>query len=144
MKSAQGNGGSCFGVKRQCVITKTLAHFSVHTGYLPDIMHDLLEGIVPVELARCLAMLIPKEHFSLEMLNKSILNFTYKRADKTNRPHVIPQTFTKRTTIGGNAHENWSLLRLLPFMIGHLVPEDETAWQILMDLKDNVCCKVRC
>lgn len=46
---------------------------------------------------------------------------------------MIPQTFSKR-----NAHENWSLLRLLPFMIGHLVPKDEMAWQILMDLKDIV------
>lgn len=51
--SAQENGTSCFGVKRHCVITKTLAHFSIHTGYPPDIMHDLFEGIVPVELAPC-------------------------------------------------------------------------------------------
>lgn len=54
--SAQENGASCFGVKRHCVITKTLAHFSVQTGYPPDIMHDLFEGIVPVELALRLAL----------------------------------------------------------------------------------------
>lgn len=38
--------------------------------------------------------------------------------------------------MNGNDHENWSLLRLLPFLIGHLVPEDEPAWHVLMDLKD--------
>lgn len=132
--SAQENGASCFGVKRHCVITKTLAHFSVQTGYPPDIMHDLFEGIVPVKLAQCLALLISKKYFSLQTLNKSILHFPYKWADKTNRPHVIPHTFSTWATIGGNAHDNWALIRLLPFIIGHLVPEGEMAWQILLDL----------
>ncbi|XP_034096114.1 uncharacterized protein LOC117562389 isoform X1 [Gymnodraco acuticeps] len=136
VKSAQENGASCFGVKRHCSITQSLDHFSIHTGYPPDIMHDIFEGLVPVELARCLALLISKKYFNLETLNKSILQFPYKWADKTNRPHVIPHTFSKRKTIGGNAHENWALLRLLPFIIGHLVPEGEIAWQILLDLKD--------
>ena len=138
VKSAQENGTSSFGVKSYCVITKTLAHFSVHTGYPPDVMHDVFEGIVPVELAHCLALLISKKYFNLETLNKSILHFPYKWADKTNRPHAIPHTFSTRKRIGGNAHENWALLRLLPFIIGHLVPEDEMAWQILLDLKDIV------
>ena len=43
-----------------------------------------------------------------------------------------------RKTIGGNAHENWSLLRFLPFLIGSLVPENEPAWLVLMALKDIV------
>ena len=122
VKSAPDNGTSRFGVKRHCVITETLAHFSYHTGYPPDIMHDLFEGIVPVELARCLALLMSKKYFNFETLNKSILNFPYKWADKTNRPYVIPHTFSTRKTIGGNAHENWALLTLLPFIIGHLGP----------------------
>lgn len=40
--------------------------------------------------------------------------------------------------MGGNAHENWALLRLLPFPIGHCVPEGEPAWLVLMDLKEIV------
>lgn len=38
--------------------------------------------------------------------------------------------------MGGKAHENWSLLRFLPLLIGPLVPEDDPAWLVLMDLKD--------
>lgn len=41
------------GVKRHCAITERLNHFHVTTGYPPDVLHDLLEGIVPVELALC-------------------------------------------------------------------------------------------
>lgn len=118
------------------MLTNNLAHFNVLSGYPPDIMHDVFEGVVPVELAHCLHVMMTKKYFSLEHLNKSILGFPYKWSDKTNKPHPIPQTFSK--TIGGNAHENWALLRFLPLIIGHLVPEDEKAWQVLMDLKDIV------
>lgn len=64
--------------------------------------------------------------------------FPYKWGDKTNRPHDIPRSFTSSNTIGGNAHENWTLLRFLPFVIGHIVPEDEPAWLVILDLKDIV------
>lgn len=116
--SARQNRASCFGVKKSCPITDALAHFSVETGYLPDIMHDLFEGIVQVELARCLTVLISKKYFSLEILNKSILQSPYKWTNKKNRPNVIPNGFSGLVTMGGNAHENWTL-RLLPVIIGH-------------------------
>lgn len=45
------------GVKRQCAITQRLDHFYVTTGYPPDVMHNILEGIVLVELALCLDIL---------------------------------------------------------------------------------------
>lgn len=48
------------------------------------------------------------------------------------------KTFISSNSIGGNAHENWTLLRLLPFIIGQIVPEGEPAWQVILDLKDVV------
>lgn len=50
----------------------------------------------------------------------------------------MPQNLSSRKTIGGNAHENWCLLRLLPFLIGPKVPEHEPVWQVLLDLKQIV------
>lgn len=101
-------------------------------------MHDLFEGVVPVELARCIRVLISKKYFTLDGLNTLIQTFPYKCGDKTNRPHAITRSFTSSNTIGGNAHENWTLLRLLPFVIGHILPEDEPAWQVILDLKEIV------
>lgn len=43
-----------------------------------------------------------------------------------------------KRTIGGNGHENSTLLRLLPLMIGNTVPEGDGAWTVWMDLKDIV------
>ncbi|XP_026099560.1 uncharacterized protein LOC113070477 [Carassius auratus] len=126
------------GVKRQCPISDKLSYFHATSGYPPDALHDLLEGIVPLELAQCLDVLIKKKYFSLLELNSSIRRFPYKWNDKVNCPQAIPLTFASRKSIGGNAHENWCLLRMLPFMIGNKVPEEDSAWQVLMTLKDVV------
>ena len=57
---------------------------------------------------------------------------------KKNRPHIIPLAYSSRKTIGGNSHENWCLIRFLPFLIGDLIPEGELAWQVILDQKEIV------
>lgn len=113
VRSAQESATICCGVKKQCVLTENLSHFHVSTGYPPDIVHDLFEGIVPVELARCISLLISKNFLSLDLLDTVIQTFIphpFKWGDKTSRPHAIPCSFTSSNTTGGNAHENWTLL----------------------------------
>lgn len=128
----------CFGVKRQCALTNKLCVADVLSRYPPDLLHDLFEGIVPLELALCLNVLIKKKYFSLFQLNDLIRQFPNKWTDKADSPQPIPLNFATRKSVGGNAHENWSLLRLLPLIIGFKVPESEPAWHLLMDLKDIV------
>lgn len=60
VKSACENNRHCFGVKRECVFTRTLSHFHVVSGFPPDVAHDIFEGIVSVELAYCLSSMISK------------------------------------------------------------------------------------
>lgn len=43
-----------------------------------------------------------------------------------------------KKTIGGNGHENATLLRLLTLITGSKVPEQDGAWTVLMDLKEVV------
>lgn len=102
----------CFGVKRQCTITE--------------------------KLALCLNVFIQKSYLTLAEVNNIIRTFPFKWSDKTDSPQPIPITFATRKTIGGNAHENWCLLRMLPFLIGTKIPPSEPTWQLLMDLKDVV------
>lgn len=84
-------------------------------GFPPDILHDLLEGLVPFELSLCFQKLIDQKYISLESLNKAIKEFPYTFTDNIDRPQIIPKSHTAKSTILGNAHENWTLLRLLPF-----------------------------
>jgi hypothetical protein len=134
----KGDAEQCYGVKRSCVLSDHLKYFHPITGFPPDVLHDLFEGVVPVELAHCLKSMIAKKYFTLEELNRAILFFPYQHSDKVDRPHPIPQTFVRRGTIGGNGHENHTLLRLLPLLIGSRVPEGDKFWEVLMDLKDIV------
>ena len=125
------------GVKRQCALTK-LKYFDVLSGYPPDVLHDLFEGIVPLEIALCLRVFIQNKYFTLEELNKCIKEFPYKWSDKTNAPQPVSVNFAKRKSVGGNAHENWTLLRLLPLIVGPKIPKGDPAWEVLLVLRDIV------
>lgn len=125
------------GVKRDCALNR-LSHFHTIQGFPPDFMHDVLEGVVPKELSFCLKSFISKHYFTFDDLNSIIQSFPFKCSDKINRPQQIPKSFTIKRTIGGNCHENWTLLRFLPLMIGDKVPENDKTWQIVLELKDIV------
>lgn len=127
-----------FGVKRQCIMTDKLDYFHVLSGYPPDLLHDVFEGVVPVELALCLDIFIKKKYLTVSEINAAIQHFPFKWTDKTNCPKSLPLSFGTRKSTGGNAHENWALIRFLPFLIGPKIPVDEPAWLILMDLKEIV------
>lgn len=137
VQTAQGHN-HCYGVKRQCPLTERLKHFDVLSGYPPDLLHDLFEGIVPFELALCLNALIKKKYFALDELNKLIKEFPYRWADKSDSPQAVPLAFATRKTVAGNAHENWALLRLLPLIVGERIPESEPTWLVILNLKDIV------
>ncbi len=91
-----------------------------------------------MELSLCIKTLIQMKYFTLEYLNQKIASFPYQHADKVDRPQPIPKTFLSRGTIGGNGHENATLLRLLPLLVGSVVPEGNGAWTVLMELKEVV------
>ena len=129
---------SQFGVKGDCVLRESLEHFHPITVFPPDLLHDLLEGIIPVELTLCIREMIRLKYFTLEYLNQRITSFPYQHTDKVKKPHPVPKTFMTRGTIGGNGHENATLLRLLPLLVGSKVPEGNVAWVVLMDLKELV------
>ncbi|KAL2080249.1 hypothetical protein ACEWY4_024042 [Coilia grayii] len=127
-----------YGVKRGCPLSDKLTYFHVVDGFPPDILHDFLEGVVPVELALCLQSFIAKKYVSLDSVNEAIRKFPYTFSDKVDQPQKIPKNFFLKGTIGGNGHENRSLLRLLPLIVGHSIPEGDEAWETLMLLKDMV------
>lgn len=136
--SACEQGKPCCGVKTTCPLAESLSFFEVTAGFPPDLAHDLFEGIVPIELAQCFGLLLGKKYFTFDGLNELIQAFPYKWGDKTNRPQILPRAFQSKKNIGGNSHENWCLIRLIPLIVGKLIPEDEPAWQLVLDLKDIV------
>ncbi|XP_044194551.1 uncharacterized protein LOC122971866 isoform X1 [Thunnus albacares] len=82
--------------------------------------------------------MIRLKYFTLEYLNTKIRSFPYQHSDRLDKPQPIPKNFAAKLSIGGNGHENSTLLRLLPLMVGSKVPEGDETWAILMDLKEIV------
>lgn len=56
----------CCGVEKGCPITEKLNNFHFVTGYPPDVIHNLFEGIIPLDLALCLDLFIRKKVFHLD------------------------------------------------------------------------------
>ncbi len=125
-----------YGVKGGCVLSERLEHFHTVGSFPPDIMHNLMEGVIPTEMSLCINYLVLRKLISLESLNQAIKQFPYTFSDKVDQTQIIPATFASRGTIGGNAHENWALIRLLPLIIGFDIPEKDQTWDILLLLKD--------
>lgn len=74
-----------------------------------------------------MAVFVSKKYFTLDNLNEAIQTFPFKWNDKKNRPHPVPLAYSTKKRIGGNAHENWGLLRFLRLLIGDKVPANEPA-----------------
>lgn len=52
LKTLEENSlNNCYGVKTKCVLSEKLTTFNVTCSFPPDIVHDLFEGIVPVEIS---------------------------------------------------------------------------------------------
>ena len=136
-KAASDAHASDTGVKCVSALHGDLKYFHVVTGLLPDVAHDLLEGVVPVELCLCIRYLISKGYFSLTFINHQIRTFRFSGHDQISKPQVI-NIGNDSKTIGGNAHENWCLLRMLPLLVGAHIPEGEPSWVIILYLKDIV------
>lgn len=114
-----------FGVKENTILNN-LRQFHCAQSYTFDPAHDLLEGIVPMELKLVLNFLIiEKKIFSLELLNERINLFNYGFIENKNKPSP---NFTelmlksKGNKLKQKAVQSWLLLRSLPFMFHDKVP----------------------
>jgi hypothetical protein len=99
-------------------------------------MHDLLEGIIPFEMALVLKALMSKGYFDLDPLNRVISRFSYDPLDKADKPVQIGAMVGD--IVKQNAGRTWTLLRLLSIMIESKIPSTDLHWQFLLELKDIV------
>ena len=114
-------------------------------GLPPDLMHDVLEGAAVVEM-KCLLeeLIVVKKVFSLSTLNSRIKNFPFGYCDLRSKPLPLPDHLltnasvalkqsgknyclerANSTTISFVASQTWCLIRLLPLMVGDLIPQGD-------------------
>lgn len=67
-------------------------YFHVTEGLIPDVMHDILEGALPLEVKEFLKYHIRKKTFSLSNLKEAMETFPYGGIDSSNQPTPIAAT----------------------------------------------------
>lgn len=131
--------GSVYGVIHPCCFS-SLNYAPVLITHLfpPDVMHDVLEGVIPFVLKNILNEMIREKMLTLGQLNYAIDNFSYGWNNKRSKPQPISERSLKRGgQLSGSASEKWTLLRLLPELIGSLIVPNKY-WDLYLLLREVV------
>jgi hypothetical protein len=127
------------GVKRPCILN-SLSNWHVTKNFAGDLMHDFLEGVGQYEVKSVLYQLIMVEKlFSLAKLNSRIAFFGYGCTDKKARPTAISKLgnlLDRNLSLKQRAMQFYCLFRLLPLMIGDLVPAGNAYWELYLELRE--------
>ena len=127
---AKAERGELSAFKHQSILNQ-LNTFHITSGLPPDAAHDVLEGVGQRVLSLVLTDLILKQKkTTLARVNACITNFEYAHVDKRDRPVELKQQNGK-ITAKQKASQSWTLIRLLPLMIGDEVQPCEE-WDVLV------------
>ena len=123
------------GVVRPCSLDD-IRYFKAIESFTPDIMHDLLEGVMKLEVALVLESLISKAVITLKQLNHLINTFNYGYTDVGNQPRLLRKSTAAKKerpnmiNMKQSASGMWCLFRTLPVMIGDYVPSGSKEWEL--------------
>ena len=108
-----------YGVKRASALNQS-KFFHVVGGLDLDIMHDQLEGVLPLEVKMLLQRYVLEEKIlTLDMVNERIINFEYGVVDRKNRPSPLKQQVlnTNSATISQTGNVDYILLITVSYLL---------------------------
>ena len=115
-------------------VLNELKYFHVIGGLVPDLMHDLLEGVVPLTMCELLLHCINRKYINLEHLNSVISNFDYGYHEALDKPSLIDIKHLKSLRLRQSSVQTWSLATLLPLMIGNKIPAANVPFKCFRNL----------
>ena len=128
-----------YGNNRRSILMDIPMYSMFHGGLPHDVMHGILEGIAPLQMALLLHHIILNRYLTLEEYNFRLKNFDYGYTE-TNRPQAIAsrQILTEGKHLKISASQSLLLIRLLPLLIGDMVPTDDLNWKCFIILTKTV------
>ena len=118
-----GDEVELFGIKHRCPLNVLRAFHSV-TGFPPDLLHDLYEGVISQDLLGIIRILSRKKWFSIADYNKMLQSLNYKGSEASDRPQSVPLKNSTKKLIG-KACSIWVHMRNFPFIIRKFVKNEE-------------------
>ena len=124
------------GIKFDSVFNELQSYHVCKPGLPPCLGHDLLEGIVAVDMALYINYFVGIKWFTYDLLNNRILHFPYFDYDAASKPPPVPANAIK---LIGQAMENRCLLRLFPLIVFDFVAcKTDRVWLLLLQLREIV------
>lgn len=124
-------------VTGRCPFDK-LPHFEITESFPPDLMHDILEGVIPQVLKLVLLKLTRERQVKLQQFNEQLEQFPFGQNNITHRPVLLKPSALLQDVIPGKAVEKLTLFQLLPFLIGSFIPQENTYWALYL-LFRSIC-----
>lgn len=100
-----------------------LHYFDVTKALPPDIMHDLLEGVIPLVMKLVISKAHTEKHITIKEINEELQRISIGQNDKANKPVQLSERL-QNVSVTGSASQKECLFRLLPFLMAHRVPPD--------------------
>ena len=120
-----------YGINRASIL-ESINDFSVVTSLPHDVMHDLLEGVIPYEMKLLLRHCISSmKYFTLVLFNNRLSKFDFGYSELGDKPALVDCSHISSPDkkIRQSASQMWLLAKILPFLIADLIPEDNQHWQ---------------
>ncbi|CAF1544058.1 unnamed protein product, partial [Adineta steineri] len=102
-------------------ILSTLSSFNPITCLPPDIMHDILEGVMPKIISSLLHTIVSTRLCTSAQLCCKINSFIYGINDRRNRPSTFKEKDIRDKRVPGKAMEKYCLFLNLPFILIDIV-----------------------
>ena len=118
-----------YGINQRAALEE-LPYFSVVHGLPHDVMHDLMEGVIPHEMRLLLNSCISDGFFDVSTFNHRLNAFDFGYTESGDKPAAIEDGVKIRQS----AAQMWLLARILPFLVGDLIPRDYPQWECFLKL----------
>ena len=121
VNDVRSNSFKTRGIKENCAFNN-VRHFHCTQNLIADLMHDLPEGIIPLEAGLIFHQLILIDKLiDYHIFNSILRNFNYQF--ESNKPPVISIDHLKNKVIKMSAVEMVNFITYAPIMFGRFVPE---------------------
>ena len=134
-----------YGINR-CSVLSEIPFYSMFSGGLPhDIMHDVFEGVAPVEMSLLLRhCILDEKYLRLDDYNYALHHFDFEYTEN-NKPPLIGNRsiLVDGKALKISASQCLLLVRILPFLIGDVIPNHDSNWKcflILLKIVDIIVC----
>ena len=121
---------TAYGINRKSILCE-VPYFDMFHQTPPDVMHVLLEGVIPLTLQALIKHYLNSKQTSLSTINNNIKNFLYGYMEASDKPNFIRDSDLHGSgSLNQDAAKSYLLLRIFPFVVGNGVDHSDRHWEL--------------